>query len=78
MPCLISVILLILVFNIFLQTLVYGTWFAQKKIVETCKPTLFTFTFCYHVVQNRGSLGTHMGTQILVVLLNITKVRSHV
>ena len=23
-----------------------------KIFMETCKPTLFTFTFCYHVVQN--------------------------
>ena len=25
---------------------------APKIFVETCKPTLFTFIFCYHVVQN--------------------------
>ena len=46
-------------------------WLAPKIFVETCKPTLFTFNFCYHVVQNlKGSLGAHihMGTQILVVL----------
>ena len=33
-----------------------GVWFAPKIFVETCKPTLFTFTFCYHVVQNIGVL----------------------
>ena len=33
-----------------------GVWFAPNIFVETCKPALFTFTFCYHVVQNIGVL----------------------
>ena len=49
-----------------------GVWFAPKILVATCKPTLFTFTFCFHVVQNIGvlwvSICRHMDTQILVVL----------
>ena len=48
-------------FNLYFQYLPpnIGVWLAelaQKIFVETSKPTWFTFTFCYRVVQNIGVL----------------------